>query len=280
MEQGLALYDAQQYRSHTFLYSQNPKGQFLAVMAWSQWICGYPAQARQCSDELLAFAQAFANPHELTYALVVVATLHQFRREVQAVQARADTAIALATEHGFVLWRAYATILRGWALATQGQAAEGIASIRQGITAWQATGAAWWRPYFLALLAEVYGKARQTGEALAVLAEALTTVQNTGEHLYEAELQRLTGELLLAQEGTQHTWRAAEERLDQALAIARRQHGRALELRAAVSLARLWQRQGKRDQARELLAEVYGWFTEGFDTADLQEAQTLLGALT
>ena len=165
MEQGLALYDAQQYRSHTFLYSQNPKGQFLAVMAWSQWICGYPAQARQCSDELLAFAQAFANPHELTYALVVVATLHQFRREVQAVQARADTAIALATEHGFVLWRAYATILRGWALATQEQAAEGIASIRQGITAWQATGAAWWRPYFLALLAEVYGKARQTGEA-------------------------------------------------------------------------------------------------------------------
>jgi predicted ATPase/class 3 adenylate cyclase len=280
MEQGLALYDAQQYRSHTFLYSQNPKGQFLAVMAWSQWICGYPAQARRRSDELLAFAQACANPHDLTYALVVVAALHQFRCEVQAVQARADTAVALATEHGFALWRAYATILRGWALAAQGQAAEGIASIRQGITAWQATGAAWWRPYFLALLAEAYGKARQTGEALDVLAEALTIVQKTGERVYEAELQRLTGELLLTQEGTQHAWRAAEERLDQALAIARRQQAKSLELRAAMSLSRLWQQQGKRVAACELLAPIYCWFTEGFDTADLQEAKTLLEALT
>jgi predicted ATPase len=248
-------------------------------MAWRQWVCGYPDQARRRSDELLVFAQELANPHDLTYALVVAAALHQFRRELQAVQAQAEAAIALATEHGFALWLAYATILRGWALAMQGQAAEGIAPIRQGITAWQTTGAAWWRPYFLALLAEAYGQAHQSEEALDVLAEALTTVQRTGERLYEAELHRLTGERLLAQEGLQQTWEEAEQQLGQALAIARRQQAKSLELRAAMSLSRLWQQQGKRHEARELLAPIYGWFTEGFDTADLQEAKALLDTL-
>jgi predicted ATPase len=279
MEQGLTLYNAQQHRSHTFLYGQNPKGQCLAVVAWSQWICGYPEQALQRSDELLAFAQAVASPHDLTYALVVAAVLQQFRREAQVVQVRAEAAIALATEHGFALWLAYATILRGWALSMQGQGAEGILHIRQGLAAFQATGAAWWWPYFLALLAEAYGNARQTEEALDVLAQALTTVQNTGERLYEAELQRLTGELLLPQEGTRHRWEEAEQSFDTALAIARRQQAKSWELRAAMSLARLWQQQGKRTEARELLAPIYGWFTEGFDTADLQEARIVLDAL-
>jgi hypothetical protein len=115
MEQGLTLYHSQQHRSHTFLYSQNPKGQCLAVLAWSQWVCGYPDQAQQRSDELLAFTQELASSHDLTYALAVAAALQQFRREAQVVQARAEAAMALATEHGFILWRAYATILRGWA---------------------------------------------------------------------------------------------------------------------------------------------------------------------
>jgi predicted ATPase len=279
MEQGLTLYHSQQHRSHTFLYSQNLKGQCLAVLAWSQWVCGYPDQARQRSDELLAFTQELATPHDLTYALTVAAALQQFRREAQVVQARAEAAMALATEHGFALWRAYATILRGWALAMQGQEAEGITHIRQGLVAFQATGAAWWQPYFLALLAEAYGTARQTEEALDVLTEALTTVQKTGERLYEAELQRLSGELLLTQGCAEHKWEEAEQRFVEALTIARRQQAKSWELRAAVSLARLWQRQGKHAEARQLLAEVYGWFTEGFDTADLQEARTLLDTL-
>jgi class 3 adenylate cyclase/predicted ATPase len=278
-EQGLTLYDSQQYRSHTFLYTQNPKGQLLTILALSQWVCGYPDQARRCSDELLAFAQELATPLDLTFTLDVAATLHQFRREVRAVQAQAEAAIALATEHGFALWLAYAIILRGWALAIQGRATEGIADIRQGLAAFQATGAAWWRPYFLALLAEAHGKARQTEEALDLLAEALTTVQKTGERLYEAELHRLTGELLLTQEGTRQKREEAEQHFDEALAIARRQQAKSLELRAAMSLARLWQRQGKCAAAHQMLAEIYGWFTEGFDTADLQEAKTLLEEL-
>jgi predicted ATPase len=129
------------------------------------------------------------------------------------------------------------------------------------------------------LLAEVYGKARQTEEALNVLAEALTTVQKTGERLYEAELQRLTGELLLTQEGTRQRWEEAEQCFDAALAIARRQQAKSWELRAAMSLSRLWQQQGKRAEARDLLLPIYGWFTEGFDTADLQEAKALLEEL-
>jgi predicted ATPase len=279
MEQGLALYNTQQHRSHTFLYGQNPKGQFLAIVTWSRWVCGYPAQALQRSDELLAFAQEVASPHDLTYALVVVAALHQFRREVQGVQARAEAAIALATEHGFALWLAYATILRGWALAMQGQEAEGIAHIRQGLAAFQATGAAWWRPYFLALLAETYSKENKIKEELDMLAEALTTVQKTGECFYEAELHGLTGELLLAQEGTGPKWEEAKQHFSQALVIARYQQAKSLELRTAIRLSRLWQRQGKRDAARELLVPLYGWFTEGFDTADLLEAKALLEEL-
>ena len=279
MEQGLTLYNSHQYRSHTFLYSQNPKGQFLAVLALSQWVCGYPDQARRYSDELLAFTQELATPHDLTYALTVAAALQQFRRDEPGVQARVEAAIALATEHGFALWRAYATILQGWALAIQGQETEGIAHIRQGLAAFQATGAAWWRPYFLTLLAEAYGTARQIQEALDVLTEALTTVQKTGERLYEAELHRLTGELLLTRDSTGQKWEEAEQRFEEALTIARRQHARSLELRAAMSLSRLWQRQGKRREASQLLAEIYGWFTEGFDTADLQDAKALLAAL-
>ena len=184
--------------------------------------------------------------------------------------------MALSTEQGFPYWLAVGTIWRGWALAVQGQAEEGIAQIRQGLTAFRATGSEFLRPYFLTLLAEAYAQRGQAEEGLAVVSEALETVATTGERFYEAELHRLQGELSL-QVPTPPA--EAEACLQQALAVARRQQAKSLELRAAMSLARLWQRQGKRDAARALLAPIYGWFTEGFDTADLQEARGLLDAL-
>jgi predicted ATPase len=212
------------------------------------------------------------------FMLNSVALVHQCRREAQAVQERAEALIALSTEQRFPYWLPYGTILRGWALTAQGRGAEGIAQMLQGLAAYQATRSKLNRPYFLALLAEAYGKVGQPEEGLTMLVEALALVDSTGERYWEAELHRREGELLLMQQGQKVG--EAEECFRQALDIARRQKAKSLELRAAKSLSRLWQQQGKRDEARQMLDEIYGWFTEGFDTADLKEAKVLLAELT
>ena len=185
--------------------------------------------------------------------------------------------MTIATEQGFPQEVARATPLRGWALAARGHGEEGITQIHQGLAAYQATGATAYRPYYLALLAEASATVGQTAEGLEALAEALATLDKSGVRWWEAELYRLRGELLLQHTETQPG--EAEACFHQALAVARRQQARSLELRAAMSLARLWQRQGQRTEAHELLAPVYGWFTEGFDTADLREARALLEEL-
>jgi predicted ATPase len=273
----MALYDPQQHRALAFLY-----GQDLAVIcrAWDAlalWLLGYPDQALQRIHEALTLARDMGHLSSLAYALDWAAMLHRFRREGDAAQERAVAAITLSTEQGFAVYLAWGTIVQGWSLAEQGQGAEGTAQICQGLATSQAMGLQAVLPYHLALLAEAYGKSGQGAEGLRVLAEALLMVNNTGERNYEAELYRLKGELLLQQgmEGDEE----AETCFCQALAIARRQQAKSLELRAAMSLGRLWQRQDKCEAARELLAPIYGWFTEGFDTADLQEAKELLKAL-
>jgi predicted ATPase len=264
-------------------------------MALALWLLGYPDQSVTRNNEALTLAQAQSHPQSLALALHYAAVLHQFRREVQAAQARAEAVIALSTEQGFRMWLAAGTVDRGWALAEQGQGEVGIAQIRQGLAAIQATGAAVARPWGLALLAEAYGKVGQTEAGLRVLTEALTRVDKTGAGLYAAELYRLKGVLTLRQcpvaraKGhapipqplPPHSQAEveAEEYLQQAIEIARRQRAKSLELRAAMSLSRLWQQQGKCQEAHDLLAPIYGWFTEGFDTADLQEARALMEAL-
>jgi predicted ATPase len=165
---------------------------------------------------------------------------------------------------------------RGWALAEQGECASGIAQLLQGLNAWEATGSATYRSYYLALLAEALGRAGQIAECLTVLAEALTTIHDTNEGFHRAELYRLQGEFLLKQETDEVVYRKAEACFRQALTIARQQQAKSLELRAAMSLTRLYQEQDRQGEARSLLAECYNWFTEGFDTPDLQEAKTLL----
>jgi predicted ATPase len=170
------------------------------------------------------------------------------------------------------------TTLRGWALAEQGQVEEGIVQIRQCLDTSRATGAKLGRSYFLALLAEAHGKVEQAEEGLSALTEALTLVDKSGERFYEAELYRLKGELVL-QSGIWSRESEAETCFQKGIVIAHKRQAKSLELRTATSLARLWQSQGKRDEARELLAPVYNWFTEGFDTADLIEAKSLLDEL-
>jgi predicted ATPase len=207
----------------------------------------------------------------------MASVVHQFRREVQVVQERAEELVTLSTEQGFPFWLAFGTILRGWALTEQGEGAEGITQIHQGLAAYRATGAEVDKPYFLALLPEAYGKVGQPEEGLSVLVEALALVDNTGQRNWEAELYRLKGELLLMQQGQKVG--EAEECFRKALDVARRQQAKSLELRAAMSLSGLWQQQGKQAEAHQLLAEIYGWFTEGFDTANLKEAKILLEEL-
>ena len=204
--------------------------------------------------------------------------LHMLRRDVQAIQERAEAVIALSTDQGFPVWLAAGTFAKGWALAALGQSTEGIMQMRQGLAAWRTTGMSVAVPLWLVLLAEAYERAGKAEEGLTILAEALDVVDKNGERFYAAELYRLKGVLLLQQ--SVELQGKAEESLQQALDIARRQQAKSLELRAAMSLARLWQRQGECTEARELLAPVYGWFTEGFDTADLQEARALLQELS
>ena len=223
-------------------------------------------------------AHELSHPFSLAFARCWAAIVSQFRRDVPAVHEHAEAAVALSTEQGFPLWVALGTSLRGWALAMQGQGEEGMAQVRQGIAAWRATGAALLVPYFCTLLADVSAHLGHTEDGLQALAEAHTLVEQHEERWWEAEVCRLRGVLLLRQTVPQQE--EAEACFQRALDVARRQEAKSLELRAAMSLARLWQQQGKRAEAYDLLAPIYGWFTEGFDTADLQEAKALLDELS
>jgi TOMM system kinase/cyclase fusion protein len=283
LEQGIALYGLQQHHSHTFLYEQDSGVGSLVYAAWSLWMLGYPTQALKRSQEALTLAQELSHPFSLAIAQGGVALVRQLRREVQAAREWIETNIALSTEQGFAFWATWGSILWGWTLVEQGQGEEGIEQMCQGLAAYQATGAEIIWPYNLALLAEGYRKVGRVEEGLTLVDEALVTVDKTGERMWEAELYRLKGTLTLQSQVPSlksQVQKEAEECFQKAIKIARKQQAKSLELRAVMSLARLWQQQGKKDDARQLLAEIYGWFTEGFDTKDLQEAKALLAELT
>jgi predicted ATPase len=302
LEQGIALYRPQQHRPGALLYELDSGVTCPSFAACALWFLGYPDQALKRGQTALTLAQELSHPPSLAFALILTDYLHQFRREGQRTQERAEAVIALSTEHGFTFYSALGTLLRGWALAEQGQAEEGIAQMCQGLDIWRATGAALQWPLRLALLAEAHGKEGQAEEGLNMLAEALTLVDKTGERVWEAELYRIKGELTLQQfkiQGsrfkveessefgvpstqplTPSTQAEAEECFLKAIEVAQKQQAKSWELRASTSLARLWQHQGKRAEAHKLLSDVYNWFTEGFDTKDLQEAKALLDELT
>ena len=245
------------------------------------WHLGYPDQALERSQKAVALAIELSHPFSLAYALGGAAYFHALRREGQIARERAEAAMTLATEQGFQYWLAFGMVARGWALTLQGQLEEGIMQMQQGLAAYRATGAKLARPADLAPLAEAYGKVGQGEEGLAVLAEALATVEKNEERRHEAELYRLKGALTLQSsvQSLESRVKEAEECFRQAIEIARRQNAKSWELRATMSLSRLWQQQGKEKEAHQLLSEIYGWFTEGLDTKDLQEAKALLEQL-
>jgi len=289
-EQIAALYNPEQHRPLTFQYGQDPGSAGLSAGAFDLWLLGYPEQARRWSDQAIILGREASHAHSLAYSLIFSSWFHQFCQERAVAQERAEEAIAICTKQGLALWLAWGTITRGWALAEQGQGEAGIAQIRQGLAAAPATGAeGFFRTYFLALLAQAYQTVGQPEAGLRVLAEAVAQVEKTGERFWEAEIYRLKGELLLKAEGEGLARSVVEGMQDaespegcflKAIEIARRQEGKSLELRATVSLGRLWQQHGKKDEARHMLAEIYGWFTEGFDTVDLRQAKALLEGLS
>jgi class 3 adenylate cyclase/predicted ATPase len=278
LEEGIARYTPDQRRALVLRMGFDLGVACRDYVAATLWLLGYPDQALAHIHDALALAHELSHPFSLAFARCLAACVLQFCRDVPAVHEQAEAAVALATEQGFPFWASEGTILRGWTLAIQGQGEEGLAQVRQGIAAWRATGAALAVPHFCTLLAEVSAHLGHTADGLQALAEAHTLVEQHDERYWEAEVCRLRGVLLLRQPGASQA--EAEAWVQRALDVARRQEAKSLELRAAMSLSRLWQQQGKRDAARELLVPVYDWFTEGFDTADLQEAKALLDELS
>ena len=277
LEQGMALYHPQQHRAHALLYGQDPGMGCRGFAALVLWVLGYPDQALQRGEEGLSLAHELSHPFSLAFILGQVSQLHGLRREWPAAQERAEALMALAREQGFAQSLAASLMNGGRTLAAQGQGEVGIPQLRQGLAAYLATGAELARPLYLAWLAEAYGVGGQPAEGLRVLAEAVAAAQNIGERWYEGERYRLKGDLLLALSVDHQA--EAEACFHQALAVARDQQAKSWELRAAMSLSRLWQQQGKQAEAHALLAPIYGWFTEGFDTTDLREAKALLDEL-
>ena len=278
LEDGIAHYTPDQRRAPVLRIGYDLGVGCRGMVARVLWLLGYPEQALARLHEALALAHALAHPFSLAAAQGGAAMVYQCRRDVPAVHEQAEAAVALATAQGSPQWVAWGTSLRGWALAMQGQSEEGMAQVRQGITALRATGQALAVPFLCTLLADVADHLGRTADGLQALAEAHILVEQHDERWWEAELCRLQGVLLLRQPGASQaeaaTW------LQRALDVARRQEAKSLELRAAMSLSRLWQQQGKQTEAHALLAPIYGWFTEGFDTADLQEAKALLEELS
>jgi len=271
-EAALLLYDPHQHRDDAFVYSQNPGVALRSHAAWALWFLGQPDRALQLMNEALVLARELSEPHGLAHTLHFAAIIHHLRRDEALAQQHAEAAIAVSTEHGLLMYQACAMIARGSALVEQGSHAQGIEQMRLGLVMQEATGARLARPHFLALLAAALRKTGQAGEGLCVVEEALTLSQQRGEERYLAELYRLKGELLLMRDGPT----GVADCFNQAIAIARRQGAKSWELRAAMSLARLYQNEGNTKLACERLSTIYDRFTEGFDTNDLREAKALL----
>jgi tetratricopeptide (TPR) repeat protein len=276
VERSISLYDRERHRAHAFIYGQDPRVATLAFLSWALWSLGYPEQAMLRARENLAFARGLSHPFSLAWALTFKSFGCVLLRDWRGAQLAAEENVALSTEQGFPYWVATANAQRGLALAKQGQPELGIAQLKQALLRQRADGVGLQGPIIRGWLAEACECAGQVDEGLGALEEALTVLEKTGERLVEAEI-RLRGELSLIHAGPDEP--QAEPYFQQAIEIARSQEAKSFELRAATSLSRLWQRQGKRADARRLLSEVYGWFTEGFDTLDLKDAKALLDEL-
>ena len=287
-EQGLTLYDRQYHHGHAFIYGQDPGVVCATNMSYVLWLLGYPDQAFEKGRQAYVLAQELGHPYSLGFALNWKAMLAQLCLDGQGVHTWSEAATALAEKHGFAHLLDIVRVLSGWALVEQSERQEGITVMQAGLLAVQSRQAILTQPYMYALLAEAFGKTGQLEEGVRCVAEGLDLVEKTDERWWEAELYRVKGELVLEEMKTRQKSKVkgqmskvgkAEECFCRAIEVARSQQAKSLELRAVMRLSRLWQMQGKRAEALQLLEECYSWFTEGFETVDLQQAQDLLAEL-
>jgi class 3 adenylate cyclase len=276
-EQGIALYDIEQHRSLAFLYGGHDPGVCCRMhSAVALWVLGYPALALERTRSGLALARELAHAGTVVNALPFAVLVHQLVGDSATLADLVASMMAMSTDHGLRQWLAFGRVFEGW-IGAGPDGVGGIDRIRSGIGEYRAMGNSLWVPAFHGLLAEVCLKHGATAEGMATIAEALDMAEASGAHLWTPEFHRLRGDLLLAGAGADEA--SAEAAFRQAIDGARAQRARSWELRAAVSLSRLWQRQGRREEARGLVGEIHGWFTEGFDTADLAAARRRLDEL-
>jgi class 3 adenylate cyclase/predicted ATPase len=277
-DQAIALYDPVEHRPLATRFGQDISVSILGFRQLALWLLGYPDAALADADGALNEAREIGHAATLMYALNHVAIFaHIHCGDYKAAKAELEELVALANEKGAPFWKALATINKGLLLAVDGNASDAIQIFTSGMAAYQSTGATLYRPQHLSYLASAYAEVSQFEDAWRCISEAMTAAETTKESWYDAEVNRVAGELALNMPEPDVT--KAETYFNHALTVARQQQAKSWELRAAMSLARIWRDQGKVQQARELLAPVYGWFTEGFGTLDLKEAKVLLNEL-
>lgn len=277
-EQGMSLYDINEHRHHASIYGGHDPGACARTHGGlAHWFLGYPDQALNLAEDSVHLSETLAQPFSIAVSRSWKALVHEYRNEPELVRDETATVIALSQEQGFAQMLARGEMLQGWALAAMGQLEEGQQAMERGVSAYRVMRAGAHLPHLLSLLAEVYARSNQLDRAFATLTDVMTLIEKSGERTSEADVYRRKGELLLMLDGKAR--QDAEVFFKKAIDVAREQKAKSLELRAATILARLWRDQGKKSEARDLLAPTYKWFTEGFDTTDLKEAKVLLKEL-
>ena len=277
-DRAIALYDPAKHRVLATRFGQDVRMALLSFRSLALWILGYQDRASADANHAIMDAREMGQAATLMYALTVTATTLILCGHYDAAKARSDEAVRLAEEKGATLWKGFGMMRQGCVLALTGKTANAVQVMTSGIAQYRSTGATVLSPFQLANLARAYAKLGQFDDAWSSIREAVTMVETTKEKWSEAEINRVAGEIALKSVSPDSV--KPEAYFERALTVARKQQAKSWELRAAMSMARLWRDQGKRDEARELLAPVYGWFTEGFDTLDLKEAKALLDELS
>jgi predicted ATPase len=276
-DRAMELYDPVEHRPLATRFGSDAAVSILSYRSWALWFLGYPEAALANADRAISDARTVGQAATLMYALAHAPFTYILCGDVGKAKAAVDEVAALADEKGAVFFKPHGMMYRGWLFATAGKVSDAVHTITSAITAWRSTGTAAWLPLYLSCLARAYADLGRSNDARRCLDEATMAVEKTNERWCEAEVYRIAGEIELTSPNRDAA--RAESHFNRALAIARAQEAKSWELRAAMSMARLWREQGKRQQANDLLAQVYGWFTEGFDTLDLKQAKALLNEL-
>jgi predicted ATPase len=277
LDRAIRLYDPAEHRPLATRFGQDARVSALFIRSLGLWLLGYPEAALADSDQALSDARRIGQAASLMWALGHAPLTQIHCGNYAAANAQSDEVVPLADEKGTLFWKAFGMMNQGCVLALTGKASDAVHLITVGITAFRSTGGTLWVPLYSSYLASAYAELGKIDDAWRCIGEAMTAVETTKERWCDAEVNRIGGEIAL--KSPEPDAAKAEAYFERALAVARKQQAKSWELRAAMSMARLWREQGKRDEARHLLAPIYGWFTEGFDTLDLKEAKALLGEL-